>query len=94
MFTEKVDLKDFEKQDPEYQDLLRRVLSIQADCEIGGPISVKTSCRMRQPLDQLDRPARREGWTITQDAAGLRYRRRCFLFSAVRTKIATSRPSR
>ena len=37
MFTEKVDLKDFEKQDPEYQDLLRRVLSIQADCEIGGP---------------------------------------------------------
>ena len=37
MFTDKVDLKDFEKQDPEYQDLLRRVLSIQADCEIGGP---------------------------------------------------------
>src|SRR5438094_9634277 len=37
MFTEKVDLKDFEKQDPEYQDLLRRVLAIQADCEIGGP---------------------------------------------------------
>ena len=37
MFTEKVALKDFEKQDPEYQDLLRRVLSIQADCEIGGP---------------------------------------------------------
>ena len=37
MFTEKVDLKDFEKQDPEYQDLLRRVLTIQADCEIGGP---------------------------------------------------------
>src|SRR5467141_3542221 len=37
MFTEKVDLKDFEKQDPEYIDLLRRVLAIQADCEIGGP---------------------------------------------------------
>ena len=37
MFTEKVDLKDFEKQDPEYQDLLKRVLAIQADCEIGGP---------------------------------------------------------
>ena len=37
MFTDKVDLKDFEKQDPEYQDLLRRVLAIQADCEIGGP---------------------------------------------------------
>ena len=37
MFTDKVDLKDFEKQDPEYQDLIRRVLAIQADCEIGGP---------------------------------------------------------
>jgi 1,2-phenylacetyl-CoA epoxidase catalytic subunit len=37
MFTDKVDVKDFEKQDPEYQDLLKRVLAIQADCEIGGP---------------------------------------------------------
>src|SRR5215470_4525682 len=37
MFTDKIELKDFEKQDPEYQDLLRRVLAIQADCEIGGP---------------------------------------------------------
>ena len=37
MFTDKVELKDFEKTDPEYQDLLRRVLTIQADCEIGGP---------------------------------------------------------
>src|ERR1700740_1082216 len=37
MFTEKIELKDFEKKDPEYQDLLRRVLAIQADCEIGGP---------------------------------------------------------
>ena len=30
MFTDKVELKDFEKQDPEYQDLLRRVLAIHA----------------------------------------------------------------
>lgn len=37
MFTDKVDVKDFEKQDPDYQDLLKRVLAIQADCEIGGP---------------------------------------------------------
>ncbi|MGH7848368.1 MAG: Phenylacetic acid catabolic protein [Candidatus Binatia bacterium] len=37
MFQDKVDLKDFEKQDPEYQDLIRRVVAIQADCEIGGP---------------------------------------------------------
>ena len=28
MFTDKVELKDFEKQDPEYQDLIRRVLAI------------------------------------------------------------------
>src|SRR5215813_15203666 len=37
MFNEKIEQKDFQKQDPEYQDLLRRVLAIQADCEIGGP---------------------------------------------------------
>ncbi|MPZ14231.1 MAG: hypothetical protein GEU73_07370 [Chloroflexi bacterium] len=37
MYTEKVELQDFEKQDPEYQDLLRRVVTIQSDCEIGGP---------------------------------------------------------
>src|ERR671923_2389169 len=37
MFTDKVELKGFEHQDPEYKDLLRRVLAIQADCEIGGP---------------------------------------------------------
>ena len=37
MFNDKVEVKDFEKMDPEYQDLLRRILAIQADCEIGGP---------------------------------------------------------
>lgn len=37
MFSDKVELRDFEKMDPEYQDLLQRVLTIQADCEIGGP---------------------------------------------------------
>lgn len=37
MFTDKIELGDFEKMDQEYQDLLRRVLAIQADCEIGGP---------------------------------------------------------
>ena len=37
MFKDKVELKDFEKMDPEYQDLLRRILTIQSDCEIGGP---------------------------------------------------------
>lgn len=37
MFDRKVELEDFDQQDPEYQDLLRRILTIQADCEIGGP---------------------------------------------------------
>ena len=37
MFTDKVELKDFDKMDPEYKELLARVLTIQADCEIGGP---------------------------------------------------------
>jgi ring-1,2-phenylacetyl-CoA epoxidase subunit PaaA len=37
MFQDKVELKDFDKMDAEYQELLRRVLAIQADCEIGGP---------------------------------------------------------
>ncbi len=37
MFSDKIELKDFEKMDPEYKDLLGRVLTIQADCEIGGP---------------------------------------------------------
>src|SRR5579859_5456962 len=37
MFTDKIEARDFTKMDPEYQDLLRRILRIQADCEIGGP---------------------------------------------------------
>ena len=37
MFRDKVDVKDLDKMDPEYRDLLQRVLTIQADCEIGGP---------------------------------------------------------
>ncbi|MEX0803548.1 MAG: Phenylacetic acid catabolic protein [Candidatus Binatia bacterium] len=37
MFNDKVALKDVAKMDPEFQDLLKRVLAIQADCEIGGP---------------------------------------------------------
>jgi ring-1,2-phenylacetyl-CoA epoxidase subunit PaaA len=37
MFTDQIEQKDLERMDPEYLDLLRRVLAIQADCEIGGP---------------------------------------------------------
>jgi hypothetical protein len=37
IFRDKIELKDFDKMDAEYKDLLGRVLAIQADCEIGGP---------------------------------------------------------
>ena len=37
MFRDKVELTDIGKMDPEYRDLLGRVITIQADCEIGGP---------------------------------------------------------
>jgi len=37
MFTDKIERDDFEKMDSEYKELLGRVLTIQADCEIGGP---------------------------------------------------------
>ena len=48
MFTEKIELKDLDKMDAEYKDLLGRVLMIQADCEIGGPhLYVKTMLRPR-----------------------------------------------
>ena len=37
MFTDKIEAKDFDKMDSEYKGLLGHVLTIQADCEIGGP---------------------------------------------------------
>jgi ring-1,2-phenylacetyl-CoA epoxidase subunit PaaA len=37
MFRDKIELKDLDKMDPEYRELLGRVVTIQADCEIGGP---------------------------------------------------------
>lgn len=37
MFRDLIERKDIDKMDPEYRDLLGRVLTIQADCEIGGP---------------------------------------------------------
>ena len=37
MFSDKIELNDIDKMDSEYRDLLGRVLTIQADCEIGGP---------------------------------------------------------
>jgi 1,2-phenylacetyl-CoA epoxidase catalytic subunit len=42
-FRDKLEAADVPKMPAEYQDLLRRVLAIQADCEIGGPhLYVKT----------------------------------------------------
>ena len=37
MFQDKINKDDLEKMDPEYRELLGRVMAIQADCEIGGP---------------------------------------------------------
>ena len=37
VFSEQIEQRDLARQDPEYIELLRRVLAIQADCEIGGP---------------------------------------------------------
>src|SRR5262249_13512950 len=37
MFTDQIELKDIPKADPEFVDLLKRVVTIQADCETGGP---------------------------------------------------------
>jgi len=36
-FDQRIEEQDLAAQHPEYVDLLRRVLAIQADCEIGGP---------------------------------------------------------
>lgn len=51
MFTDKVEAKDVDKLDPEYGDLLRRVLQIQADCEIGGPHLYIKDCLLTAPTD-------------------------------------------
>jgi hypothetical protein len=37
MFRDQIELNDLDKLAPEYRDLLGRVVTIQADCEIDGP---------------------------------------------------------
>ena len=37
MFRDEVELRNIEKMEREYLELLGRVVTIQADCEIGGP---------------------------------------------------------
>src|SRR2546421_9144948 len=37
LFTDRIEPRDFGKMPEEYRELLTRLLTIQADCEIGGP---------------------------------------------------------
>src|SRR5581483_110603 len=61
MFTDKIELKDLDKMDAEYRDLLGRVLTIQADCEIdhcrkvarvAGDMGVDVSFVLSQPNEK------------------------------------------
>ena len=55
MFTDQIELKGIPKADPEFVDLLKRVVTIQADCEIGGPHLYVSSMLPSAParIDQL-----------------------------------------
>ncbi|HEV8670246.1 MAG TPA: Phenylacetic acid catabolic protein [Candidatus Limnocylindria bacterium] len=58
-FNDKVMPKDFPKMPPEYKDLLIRLLTIQADCEIGGPHIYVDHWTLRAPtVDDQWRVAR------------------------------------
>ena len=58
-FTDRIEPKDFPKMPPEYRDLLVRLLTIQADCEIGGPHIYVNHWTLRAPtVDDQWRVAR------------------------------------
>ncbi len=58
-FNDKVTPKDFAKMPTEYRDLLVRLLTIQADCEIGGPHIYVDHWTLRAPtVDDQWRVAR------------------------------------
>ena len=58
-FNDKVTPRDFVKMPPEYKDLLIRLLTIQADCEIGGPHIYVDHWTLRAPtVDDQWRVAR------------------------------------
>ncbi|MGH2472261.1 MAG: Phenylacetic acid catabolic protein [Candidatus Limnocylindria bacterium] len=58
-FNDRVEPKDFTKMPKEYQDLLTRLLTIQADCEIGGPHIYVDHWTLRAPtVDDQWRVAR------------------------------------
>lgn len=58
-FTDRIEPTDFAKMPREYQDLLSRLLAIQADCEIGGPHIYVDHWTLRAPtVDDQWRVAR------------------------------------
>src|SRR5438477_10970680 len=58
-FTDRIEPKDFGKMPDEYRDLLTRLLTIQADCEIGGPHIYVDHWTLRAPtVDDQWRVAR------------------------------------
>jgi hypothetical protein len=75
MFEDKVDRDELEKMPVEYQELLERVLTIQADCEIGGPhLYVKeifaVSAQQNKSADCRAHRRRRDGSLSQICAAG------------------------
>lgn len=59
LFTDRIDPKDFPKMPQEYQDLLTRLFTIQADAEIGGPHIYVDHWTLRAPtVDDQWRVAR------------------------------------
>jgi len=58
-FNDRIEPKDYAKMPKEYQDLLSRLLAIQADCEIGGPHIYVDHWTLRAPtVDDQWRVAR------------------------------------
>lgn len=58
-FTDRIGPRDFAKMPAEYRDLLTRLLTIQADCEIGGPHIYVDHWTLRAPtVDDQWRVAR------------------------------------
>jgi ring-1,2-phenylacetyl-CoA epoxidase subunit PaaA len=62
MFADKIEAKDFGKMPKEYQDLLVRVVRIQADCEIGGPHLYVNEW-------ELNAPTADDQWKVAKTAA-------------------------
>lgn len=65
VFREKITARDFPEMPPEYRELLTRVLTIQADCEIGGPRVYAERWLLRAPsADDMHRLSRIVGEEI------------------------------